>query len=195
LVNRSANRATRTRLNVVPSIAATLFGPSPCASEIVSSITAIEPTSATPSGEVPSRIAGTMKRVTTSRLAANPSSESAPRSRPKAITRAQKSSASQSIGDRRSKSVRLYCGAALGSAPEPEVVPGGRMAFETRITSPASRSGSSGPEPTGRVTVTPSSAPVSIRARAVTQVPGWGGGQGAEITSVTSARWVGAVRP
>ena len=37
--------------SVVPSIAARLFGPSPWASEIVSSITASEPTMATASGE------------------------------------------------------------------------------------------------------------------------------------------------
>ena len=58
----SASTATRTRLTVVPSIAARLFGPSPCASEIVSNMTASEPTMATASGDVPSRIAGMMKQ-------------------------------------------------------------------------------------------------------------------------------------
>ena len=75
--------------------------------EIVSSITAIEPKMATASGDSPSRIAGTMKTRTTTRLAASPTSESAPRRRPKAMTSATNTIASQIIGARRSKSAKV----------------------------------------------------------------------------------------
>jgi hypothetical protein len=65
----------------------------------------------------------------------------------------------------------------------------------TRISSPTSRSGSNAVPPSWSDASVPSSAPVSIRMSASPQVPGWGGGQGAELTAVTSARSVGAVSP
>ena len=53
------------RLAAVPSSAARLFGPQPCASGIVTSAIASEPTTATASGGLPSRIAGTTNTSTT----------------------------------------------------------------------------------------------------------------------------------
>ena len=91
----------------MPSTAARLFGPRPCASGIVTSATASEPTTATASGGLPSRIAGTTKTSTTARLMPSPSRESAPRRRAKRSTASTKISASTSIGVPRSKSTSV----------------------------------------------------------------------------------------
>jgi len=74
----------------------------------VASITARLPTTATASGLLPSRIAGTMNRRTTARLMASPSSDSAPRARANITTSPANSSARKSIGRRRSKSDSEY---------------------------------------------------------------------------------------
>ncbi len=86
-VTASASPAVRSRLAAVPSIAARLFAPSPCASGIVTSITASDPATATANGDSPERIAGTMKPTMIARPRPSPTSESAPRSRAKRITR------------------------------------------------------------------------------------------------------------
>ncbi len=91
----------------MPSSAARLFGPTPCASVIVEIITASEPTTATARGSFPSRIAGATNATITPRLMARPTSERAPRIRPKATTHNTNRTASSSMGVRRSKSVSV----------------------------------------------------------------------------------------
>ena len=149
---------------------------------------------ATATGDSPSRIAGTMKNTTTTRLAASPSSESAPRARPNAMTSAANAIASQSIGDRRSTSVKLYAGSVPAGGSAPGSVGSGTV-LETRMSVPTSSSGARPPVWTGRVIVSPSSGPDSRVASTVAQVPVCGASHGASVTSVTRARSVGAVIP
>ena len=82
----------------VPSSAARVFGPRPCASGIVISATASAPTIATASGDLPSRIAGTTNSSTSARLATSPSSDSAPRRRANTSTISTNAIASTASG-------------------------------------------------------------------------------------------------
>ena len=106
-MNSAASSAVSTRANVVPSIAAALWAPSPWVSEMVMSITADAPTNATPSGGPPSAMAGTTKSSTRASEAARPQRASAPRRRPKTTTRTMKITASAARGRPRSKSTKM----------------------------------------------------------------------------------------
>src|SRR5919106_3249838 len=107
-VKRTARATVSERQTAVPRAAAIVFGPIPCASAMVTSMTASAPTTATASGERPSRMAGTTKSRTTARLRASPARARRPRQRPSATTANANASASQSSGWRRSKSARAY---------------------------------------------------------------------------------------
>lgn len=103
-MNTSARSAVSSRLPAVPSNAATLFAPQPCASGIVVSAIASAPTLATARGGLPSRIAGTTNSSTSATLITRLASESTPRQRAKTSTIRTKTPARINIGLRRSKS-------------------------------------------------------------------------------------------
>jgi hypothetical protein len=77
------------------------------ASGIVMIATASEPTTATASGGLSSRIAGTTNSNTIAMLNTRPTSDRAPRRRANSRTIATKIAASTSIGPRRSKSLNV----------------------------------------------------------------------------------------
>ena len=103
-VAKRASSSVITSAAAVPRHAATDFGPSPCASGIVSSMMASAPIVATASGDEPSRIAGTTKSTTTARLPARPASARTPRQRAVSTTRSANATVSHRSGARRSKS-------------------------------------------------------------------------------------------
>jgi hypothetical protein len=106
----------------VPTQAAIAFAPRPYERGIITSITANAPTTATASGEEPSRIAGTTNSTTTTRLAKSPISARRPCIRPVSKRRTTKPTASQSIALRRSKSAKEY-----GSTCTDDSAPGGTV--------------------------------------------------------------------
>ena len=154
-MNAKASAAVSSRLVAVPSAAARLLGPTPCARAIVTNMIVSEPTKATASGARPPSIAGSTNWITTARLIPSPTTASAPRLRPNATTSATNPSKSHWIVDRRSKSVSEY-----GSI-EPPSPPTGVSFFTRRSRSPTSTSGSKPASPVRNTARVPLSGPLS----------------------------------
>ena len=91
----------------MPTTAAVVLRPTPCARYSEASMIAIAPTRATGTGLRPRRMAGTTKPTITANEQASPISERTPCQRPKAITARTNSAARASIGRPRSRSRML----------------------------------------------------------------------------------------